>query len=146
MVFRAARLFGFELRSKFMTIPFSPAENVMVLSVATATGTMPVTAGFIGIILALEHLIEPEVTDPLRMNWTNLRPWSISICLFGLKFASMAGPLSHRTMRTTVARGGSGREQRQTLAHKPSTGIVSSLGHVEERTREVDEMHALAQV
>jgi hypothetical protein len=55
---------GFKLFSKHTAVRFSAAENVLVISVATATGCMPVTAGFVGIIPALEYLIGPEENGP----------------------------------------------------------------------------------
>ena len=80
---------GFKLFSKHTTVRFTAAENVLVISVATATGCMPVTAGFIGIIPALEYLISAEENGPLRLSLESLVLWSIGLCFFGLIFASL---------------------------------------------------------
>jgi uncharacterized oligopeptide transporter (OPT) family protein len=80
---------GFKLFSKHTSIRFTAAENVLVISVATATGCMPVTAGFVGIIPALEYLIGPNENGPLLMSWQSLILWSTGLCFFGLIFASL---------------------------------------------------------
>lgn len=51
---------SFKLFSRYTTTPPAPSENVLVIHVATATGCMSLTAGFIEIIPALEYLINPE--------------------------------------------------------------------------------------
>jgi uncharacterized oligopeptide transporter (OPT) family protein len=80
---------GFKLFSKKTAVRFSAAENVLVISVATSTGCMPVTAGFVGIIPALEYLIGPEENGPLHLKWESLVLWSMGLCFFGLIFASL---------------------------------------------------------
>lgn len=80
---------GFKLFSRYTVIRFTAAENVLIISVATATGCMPVTAGFVGIIPALEYLIGPEENGPLRIDWEKLVLWSMGLCFFGLVFASL---------------------------------------------------------
>ena len=66
----------------------SKDQNVLISSVATATGCMPITAGFTGIIPAIEYLLRPEDGGPLRLSALKLIVWSIGVCLFGLLFAS----------------------------------------------------------
>lgn len=80
---------GFKSISRYTNIPFSPAENVLVISTATATGCMPVTAGFIGMIPALEYLIGPDDNGPVRQSFGNLILWSMGLCFFGIIFASL---------------------------------------------------------
>lgn len=80
---------GFKLFSGYRAIRFTAAENVLIISVATAAGCMPVTAGFVGIIPALEYLIGPEENGPLSLDWENLVLWSMGLCFFGLIFASL---------------------------------------------------------
>ena len=77
------------LPSRYLTAPLTPAENVLLLSVSTATGCMPVTAGFTGIIPALEYLIGPEENGPLRLSVDSLIVWSIGLSFFGLIFAAV---------------------------------------------------------
>jgi uncharacterized oligopeptide transporter (OPT) family protein len=79
---------GFKLISRYLTAPLTPAENVLLLSVSMATGCMPVTAGFVGIIPALEYLIGPEENGPLRLSFDSLIFWSIGLSFFGLIFAA----------------------------------------------------------
>lgn len=80
---------GFKLFSRYTTMQFSAPENVLIISVATATGCMPVTAGFTGVVPALEYVIGPEENGPLRIGWGILVLWSSGLCFFGLIFASL---------------------------------------------------------
>lgn len=48
---------------------------------------MPVIAGFVGIISALEYLIGPGENGPLHIDWEKLVLQSIRLCFFGLMFA-----------------------------------------------------------
>lgn len=80
---------GFKLFSSYTAIRFTAAENVLIISVATATGCMPVTTGFVGMIPALEYLIGPDENGPLRIDWESLVLWSMGLCFFGLIFASL---------------------------------------------------------
>ena len=79
----------FKISSRFTTTQFSAPENVSIISVATATGCMPVTAGFTGVIPALEYIIGSEENGPFRIGWGNLVLWSFGLCFFGLMFASL---------------------------------------------------------
>ena len=63
---------GFKMLSNYMTIQFTSAINVLLISVATAAGCMPLTAGFIGIIPPFEYLIGPDENGPLRTEFPNL--------------------------------------------------------------------------
>lgn len=77
------------IASKFMGWNFTASEGVLVASVATATGCMPVTGGFTGVIPALEYILGPDDGGPLRISSLRLIVWSIGVCLFGLLFASL---------------------------------------------------------
>ena len=79
---------GFKTFSRYTVKRFTPAENVLIVSTATATGCMPLTAGFIGIIPALEYLIGPDENGPVRVKFASLILWSIGLCFFGIIFAS----------------------------------------------------------
>ena len=83
---------SFKIVSRYSNVPFSPFENVLTISVATATGAMPVTAGFVGAIPAIEYLIGPEDNGPIQLDFGKLVLWSVSLCLFGLVFASWLRP------------------------------------------------------
>ncbi|KAF2120074.1 OPT oligopeptide transporter protein-domain-containing protein [Lophiotrema nucula] len=77
----------------FRVLPYvsslSPAENVLLVSVATATGCMPLTAGLIQTIPALEYLIGPSEQGPLHESTGSLMVWSIGLSFFGIIFASL---------------------------------------------------------
>jgi uncharacterized oligopeptide transporter (OPT) family protein len=69
--------------------PLSRAENVLIVSTATATGCMPVTAGFAELIPALEYILEPADGGPLRLSWADMILWSLGLCFFGIIFAAL---------------------------------------------------------
>jgi len=48
---------------------------------------MPLSAGFVGVIPALERLLEPEEGGPLRVGTPQLMFWSIGVAFFGVFFA-----------------------------------------------------------
>ena len=80
---------GFKLVSNHLKFPFTPAENVLIQTVATATGCMPVTARFTETIPAIEHVLTPKENGPIRLSTVKLLIWSCGLCLFGLIFASL---------------------------------------------------------
>ncbi|OAT13580.1 oligopeptide transporter [Blastomyces gilchristii SLH14081] len=108
----------FKLFSRCIESPLTPAENVLIISVATATGCMPVTAGFVGIIPALEYLIGPEENGPLRIAWESLVFWSIGLCFFGLIFASIFR--EHFVVRETLPWPGA----------KATAHLINTIHHV----------------
>ena len=77
----------FKAISKELTYPFSVVENVLVQTVAVAVGTMPLAAGLVGIIPALEKLLLPQEGGPLQLSWVNLAIWSGGVAFFGVFFA-----------------------------------------------------------
>lgn len=77
----------FKTISKHIDLPFTPVENVLVQTVAGAVGTMPLGCGFVGVIPALNYLLEPEENGPLQLSASKLILWSLGICFFGVVFA-----------------------------------------------------------
>ena len=77
----------FKSLSKHLSYPFSPVENVLVQTVAVAVATMPLAAGLVGIIPALEKLLLPREGGPLELNWGMLVIWSLGVAFFGVFFA-----------------------------------------------------------
>jgi uncharacterized oligopeptide transporter (OPT) family protein len=77
----------FKSISKHLTYPFSPVENVLVQTVAVAVGTMPLAAGLVGIIPAMEKLLLPQEGGPIQLNLGMLIVWSIGVAFFGVFFA-----------------------------------------------------------
>lgn len=77
----------FKALANQLQFPFSPVENVLVQTVAGATGCMPATAGLLSVIPALEYLVGPEDNGPLKLRWSQLLIWSLGLCSFGLIWA-----------------------------------------------------------
>jgi len=77
-----AALIGFLIGKGFAN--FTPQENVIIQTVAGATGAFPLVAGFVGIVPALGMLV-PEIDGqlPLKLSWTQGVQWSFSIAFFG---------------------------------------------------------------
>ena len=72
------------LLSKMLPTPLSPQEIIVVQTTAVATGTMPLAAGFVGIIPALTLLEESrDGSPPIYLSWPALVGWSCSIAFFG---------------------------------------------------------------
>ncbi|KAH8083524.1 putative oligopeptide transporter [Filobasidium floriforme] len=68
--------------------PFTAQENVVVQTTAVATGTLPLAAGLVGIIPALEQLdLTLDGVGPMRLSFWQLIGWSIGICFFGVFLA-----------------------------------------------------------
>ncbi|KAM7214454.1 oligopeptide transporter [Rhypophila decipiens] len=77
-----------------------PAENVLLTSVATATGCMPLTAGTIGVIPALEYIIGSDENGPLPQSFGGLVIWAFGLSFFGIIFtALLREPLIERERR-----------------------------------------------
>ncbi|GJJ75739.1 hypothetical protein EMPS_08097 [Entomortierella parvispora] len=84
----------FKAAKRYLKIPFGPAENIVLQSVAVATGTMPLAAGFVGIIPALQML---DIKDnpansfhaggPLFLSAGQMILWSLAIAFFGVFIA-----------------------------------------------------------
>lgn len=80
--------FGFfKTVARCIDYPFTPVENVLVQTVAGALGTMPLGCGFVGVMPALNYLLEPEENGPLILSMGKLIVWSLGICFFGVVFA-----------------------------------------------------------
>ncbi|RMZ73780.1 oligopeptide transporter [Pyrenophora seminiperda CCB06] len=78
----------FKVVAKTLKLPFTPVENVLIQSVAGSVGTMPLGCGFVGVIPALNYLLQPEEENgPLDISLWKLIVWSVGICFFGVVFA-----------------------------------------------------------
>ncbi len=77
----------FKSVARFINYPFTPVENVLVVTVAGAVGTMPLGCGFVGVLPALNYLLMPEENGPLVLNTWKLIIWAIGICFFGVVIA-----------------------------------------------------------
>ncbi|CCM06802.1 uncharacterized protein FIBRA_09102 [Fibroporia radiculosa] len=77
-------LIGF-LISKLFPTPISPQENVVLQTIAVATGTMPLAAGFVGILPALGLLDEErDGVPPLFLSGIKAIGWSCAVAFFGV--------------------------------------------------------------
>ncbi|KIK63019.1 hypothetical protein GYMLUDRAFT_41321 [Collybiopsis luxurians FD-317 M1] len=77
-------LIGF-LISKMLPTPLSPQEIILVQATATATGTMPLAAGFVGILPALGLIDEErDGTPPIHLSWMAGIGWSCAVAFFGV--------------------------------------------------------------
>jgi OPT family oligopeptide transporter len=74
----------FKSISRCINYPFTPVENVLVQTVAGAVGTMPLGAGFVGVIPALNYLLKPDENGPFDISLGKLIVWSVGICFFGV--------------------------------------------------------------
>ena len=79
----------FNILSNCLRRPLKATENVLINTVSTATGCMPVTAGFTGVVAAMEYVITSKDNGPIKFTVLQLLMWSIGVCFFGLIFASM---------------------------------------------------------
>ncbi|KAA8914568.1 OPT oligopeptide transporter protein-domain-containing protein [Sphaerosporella brunnea] len=70
-----------------LRLPFTPVENVLVQTVAVAVGSMPLSAGFVGVIPALERLLEPSEGGPIFVSTPKLIFWGLGVAFFGVFFA-----------------------------------------------------------
>ena len=84
-----ASLIGFAVFksiSRFLILPFTPVENVLVQTVAGAVGTMPLGCGFVGVIPSLQFLLKADEGAPLDFSLWRLIVWGVGLCLFGVVF------------------------------------------------------------
>lgn len=77
----------FKALKNHIKVPFSPVENVLIQTVASSMGTMPLGCGFVGVVPALEYLLQPSENGPLHLSTGKLMLWAVGICLFGVVFA-----------------------------------------------------------
>ncbi|KAI1321735.1 hypothetical protein EDD11_000011 [Mortierella claussenii] len=84
----------FKAAKRYLKVPFGPAENIVLQSVAVATGTMPLAAGFVGIIPALQMMTvadnPPTDTSPgggFFLSTGHMILWSLAIAFFGVFIA-----------------------------------------------------------
>ncbi|ESK94674.1 oligopeptide transporter [Moniliophthora roreri MCA 2997] len=77
-------LIGF-LVSRMLPTPLSPQEIIVVQTTAVATGTMPLAAGFVGILPALGLLDEErDGSPPIHLTWIAGIGWSCAVAFFGV--------------------------------------------------------------
>ncbi|KAF5382180.1 hypothetical protein D9615_004379 [Tricholomella constricta] len=73
------------LVSRMLPTPLTPQEIVVVQTTAVATGTMPLAAGFVGILPALSLLSEErDGVPPIQLTWLSAVGWSCGVAFFGV--------------------------------------------------------------
>ncbi|KAL8355675.1 hypothetical protein RB601_001128 [Gaeumannomyces tritici] len=77
----------FRTLSRHLKLPFTPVENVLVQTVAASVGIVPLGAGFVGVIPAMNYLLLPEEMGPFKMTTWQSIVWSLGLCYFGCVFA-----------------------------------------------------------
>ena len=79
----------FKAFTRYLSYPFTPHENVLIQTIASATASMPIAAGYISVIPSLQYLTTAEERGMLRLSWQRLLIWSLGICCFGPLFAML---------------------------------------------------------
>ncbi|KAI1479517.1 OPT superfamily oligopeptide transporter [Daldinia eschscholtzii] len=90
MMTMPASLLGFGIfktLSRHLSFPFSPVENVLVQSVAGGMAIMPLGCGFVGVIPAMEYMMDSSEQGPIKLSMWKLIIWSLGLCYFGVVFA-----------------------------------------------------------
>ena len=77
----------FQVISRRLKSPLTPVENVLIQTVAGATGTMPLGSGFTGIMPAIDFLLNNSERSPVELSLWRLLVWSLGLSLFGVIFA-----------------------------------------------------------
>ncbi|OAD03576.1 hypothetical protein MUCCIDRAFT_37670, partial [Mucor lusitanicus CBS 277.49] len=84
-------LLGFAMFKPFQHMlrqKFGPIENVVLQTTAVATATMPLAAGFVGVIPALELMTKSDnPTGAVVLSGRQLIMWSLGVAFFGVFFA-----------------------------------------------------------
>ncbi|CEP11788.1 hypothetical protein [Parasitella parasitica] len=84
-------LLGFAMFKPFQHMlrqKFGPIENVVLQTTAVATATMPLAAGFVGVIPALELMTTSDnPTGSVVLSGRQLIMWSLGVAFFGVFFA-----------------------------------------------------------
>ncbi|WRT69026.1 uncharacterized protein IL334_006009 [Kwoniella shivajii] len=109
--------------------PLTPQENVVLQTTAVATGTMPLAAGLVGIIPALEMLtIKEDGREPIKLGYGSLVAWCLAVAFFGV---FLAAPLRRQVIvkEKLVFPSGTATAQLISLLHKippPSKALKPS--------------------
>lgn len=80
---------AFKIMGPHLNTPFTPEENVLIQTVAGATGTLPMASGFAGVFPALEYVLSPGEGGPMTLGLSKLILWSLGTCLVGTFFSPL---------------------------------------------------------
>ncbi|WWC73114.1 uncharacterized protein I206_107080 [Kwoniella pini CBS 10737] len=98
--------------------PLTPQENVVLQTTAVATGTMPLAAGLVGIIPALEMMnLKEDGREPIKLGYLSLVAWCLAVAFFGV---FLAAPLRRQVIvkEKLVFPSGTATAQLISLLHK----------------------------
>ncbi|KAJ6576544.1 OPT oligopeptide transporter protein-domain-containing protein [Mycena vulgaris] len=133
-------LIGF-LISRMLPIPLTAQEIIVVQTTAVATGTMPLAAGFVGIIPALKLLDEArDGSPPINLTWVAAVGWSCSVAFFGV---FLSPPIRKQVIINEQLAFPSGTATAQLIAvlHKmppPDTSIRRRVGYIAVEEEDTD--------
>ncbi|KAJ7475901.1 OPT oligopeptide transporter protein-domain-containing protein [Mycena latifolia] len=133
-------LIGF-LISRMLPIPLTAQEIIVVQTTAVATGTMPLAAGFVGIIPALKLLDETrDGSPPINLTWIAAIGWSCSVAFFGV---FLSPPIRKQVIINEQLAFPSGTATAQLIAvlHKmppPDTSIRRRIGYIAVEEEDTD--------
>ncbi|KAF5006493.1 hypothetical protein FDECE_7128 [Fusarium decemcellulare] len=77
----------FKMLAPHLRFPFSPVENVLMQSVACGMAIMPLGCGLVGVVPALNYLLDHDEQGPIHLSTWQLIIWSLGLCYFGVVFA-----------------------------------------------------------
>ncbi|KAI9362701.1 OPT oligopeptide transporter protein-domain-containing protein [Pilaira anomala] len=146
-----ASLLGFAVFKPFQDTlihKFGPRENVYLQTVAVATATMPLAAGFVGIIPALGQLtIDDHPSGPIILSPWQLMLWSSGLSFIGVFFAV---PLRKQTIIKEQLKFPSGTATAQMITLLHDLPDVTTSPNTTLRRRRVflepDESHELSDI
>ncbi|KAK1761138.1 OPT oligopeptide transporter protein-domain-containing protein [Echria macrotheca] len=77
----------FRVLKSHLRIPFEPVENVLVQTVAGSMAIMPLGCGFVGVLPAMQFLLDEKEGGPVVLGTGRLVLWGLGLCYFGVVFA-----------------------------------------------------------
>ncbi|KAJ1600013.1 hypothetical protein NDA14_007073 [Ustilago hordei] len=114
-------------RFVLMSTPFTRQENVLVQTTAAAVGVMPLSAGLVGVIPALNKLTwEKDGSGPIDLDFLQLLGWCFALAYFGVFFASPLREPMIVKEKLTFPSGTATAQLIGVLHNKPLIGIASS--------------------
>ncbi|KAJ2500960.1 OPT super [Coemansia sp. RSA 1972] len=133
----------FKALDGILSVPFGPAENVILQTTAVATATMPLAGGFVGILPALK-MLEKNETGGMRtvLSFGELCAWGVALAFFGVFFGV---PLRRQMVVKEKLRFPSGTATAQMISvlHKrddPTDGVEESVNNgLRRRERRADD-------
>lgn len=112
---------------------------MLVQTVAVAVGSMPLSAGFVGVIPALETLLKPSEGGPLHISMPKLIFWSLGVAFFGVFFAV---PLRRQVIIKEKLKFPSGTATALMISVLHGDGHVNGTSHDEEEIQPISSIEA----